>query len=58
MMSWVDGLFSLPLKEFGCFGWGSHGVLPKLRHLERLFLLKEAEEQDGEQEVIVTVGSQ
>lgn len=58
MMSWVDGLFSLPLEELGCFCWGSDGVLPKLHHSERLFLLKEAEEQDGGQEVIVTVGSQ
>lgn len=52
-MAWADVLFSLPLKDLGCFGWGSDAVLPKLHHSESLFLLKEAGEQDGEERIVM-----
>lgn len=52
-MPWVAVLFSLPLKELD---GGSDGVLPKSHPSESLFLLKEAEEQEGEQATVM-VGS-
>lgn len=51
VVPWIDPLFSLPLEELYYFGWGSDGVLPKHHHSECFFLLKEAEEPLGEEEV-------
>lgn len=50
----VDVLFSLPLREMHYL---RGGVLPKLHHPECLFLLREAEEQEGEKEAIVMAES-